>query len=539
MSAMTLEEKKDFCKDAIRYYLPSTRITDLSFSDGKPLASAPIPLELEDFMDDLQLEDHEEASRFCSFADTHSVAIQNNRIVCKDAEFPEYLADFILEANEMIESSVKLAWDACEIYIAQAEKEDPYDIEWKGEKSELEKWSLEIADRHPAGQGVIDDTMDAMYHQVELLLPHGSGINDKWEFSIHQNGTDNTAHIFMQNRYEHMNENGFYDASIPFTVDVSLGLDGRLPSDVSSCYEIRLQPENGYAAVCCQDEDLKAFLDAEIFSAIKEWRLAVSNEPVHYAFHRACLENAVYNDIPLSLAMKSQQEGWGLSYRDAMRIEADMRKEPSLNQRIKQVELKELYGEVHTTVVDHNRISRETRPEVYLKDAWALHAVTAIVSDEQGHSFTMRFPFAEQDRAVLLQPTIDESSVLNGAALSNEQKAYMADIGSKELLGYAKDNYFLVQDDERTVQDEITPNLRRMEYLYAVESLSANGGKWKETDKAIQQVPYFEKDAQDRRECILEALQSYKVMSSIGINTAAKKQKELEKIVNKESRGGR
>jgi hypothetical protein len=45
------------------------------------------------------------------------------------------------------------------------------------------------------------------------LLPHGSGIDYKYEFTFHKNGN-----ITIKNAFHAMNENGYYDGIMPFII---------------------------------------------------------------------------------------------------------------------------------------------------------------------------------------------------------------------------------------------------------------------------------------------------------------------------------
>jgi hypothetical protein len=52
-------------------------------------------------------------------------------------------------------------------------------------------------------------------------LSHGSGINGKWQYDYTKS---NANKIILRNTYDAMNENGFYDKYINFTVTVSPSL---------------------------------------------------------------------------------------------------------------------------------------------------------------------------------------------------------------------------------------------------------------------------------------------------------------------------
>ena len=54
----------------------------------------------------------------------------------------------------------------------------------------------------------LQDKIDA----VEKLLPHGSGINDKWKIDVRKHV------VVCKNVYERINEAGMYDGVFPFSV---------------------------------------------------------------------------------------------------------------------------------------------------------------------------------------------------------------------------------------------------------------------------------------------------------------------------------
>jgi len=47
---------------------------------------------------------------------------------------------------------------------------------------------------------------------IANLLPHGSGFNGDWEVKLTKD------RVTCYNTYDHMDENGFYDAYLPFSV---------------------------------------------------------------------------------------------------------------------------------------------------------------------------------------------------------------------------------------------------------------------------------------------------------------------------------
>jgi hypothetical protein len=52
--------------------------------------------------------------------------------------------------------------------------------------------------------------------QIMGSLPHGSGINYKWDYTICDNGS-----VRYMNRYDVFEDGGYYKGSIPFTVILS------------------------------------------------------------------------------------------------------------------------------------------------------------------------------------------------------------------------------------------------------------------------------------------------------------------------------
>ena len=59
----------------------------------------------------------------------------------------------------------------------------------------------------------LEDFADAL---DDYILPSGSGINSDWDISY----SNDARTISCSNAYDHMNEVGFYDATIPFKVDI-------------------------------------------------------------------------------------------------------------------------------------------------------------------------------------------------------------------------------------------------------------------------------------------------------------------------------
>lgn len=56
-----------------------------------------------------------------------------------------------------------------------------------------------------------EDRIDCLESILESELPHGSGIDYKWEFDFNKNGS-----IVCRNSFHAMNENGYYDGIMPF-----------------------------------------------------------------------------------------------------------------------------------------------------------------------------------------------------------------------------------------------------------------------------------------------------------------------------------
>ena len=60
--------------------------------------------------------------------------------------------------------------------------------------------------------------------ELEERLPHGSGIDYKWTFR------ENKNFVYAENAYHYMNENGFYDGVLPFTI--------RFPKDDMKSFDL-------------------------------------------------------------------------------------------------------------------------------------------------------------------------------------------------------------------------------------------------------------------------------------------------------------
>lgn len=61
-------------------------------------------------------------------------------------------------------------------------------------------------------------------------LPHGSGIDYKWEIEFLKNGK-----IRCYNGYHHLNENGFYDAHLPFYITIFKNGESNIDFDLHFC----------------------------------------------------------------------------------------------------------------------------------------------------------------------------------------------------------------------------------------------------------------------------------------------------------------
>ena len=66
-------------------------------------------------------------------------------------------------------------------------------------------------------QGILNTPNYLTEDILELILPHGSGIDCDWEFTEHKNG-----HITCKNYYHAMNENGYYGGYMQFKFVVYL-----------------------------------------------------------------------------------------------------------------------------------------------------------------------------------------------------------------------------------------------------------------------------------------------------------------------------
>ena len=61
-------------------------------------------------------------------------------------------------------------------------------------------------------------------NELEKVLPHGSGIDYDWELE------ERGKYIYAKNAYHYMNEDGFYDGILPFTI--------RFPKNKMSNFEL-------------------------------------------------------------------------------------------------------------------------------------------------------------------------------------------------------------------------------------------------------------------------------------------------------------
>lgn len=62
-------------------------------------------------------------------------------------------------------------------------------------------------------QRLLEDNFDSLCEYLESLLPHGNGIDCKWDFDYQKNGK-----VLAKNSYHCMDENGYYDGWADFTV---------------------------------------------------------------------------------------------------------------------------------------------------------------------------------------------------------------------------------------------------------------------------------------------------------------------------------
>lgn len=53
---------------------------------------------------------------------------------------------------------------------------------------------------------------DKRIEKIKEVLPHGSGINDRWDIEIKKKT------VICKNSYDFMTEHGYYDGNFPFTV---------------------------------------------------------------------------------------------------------------------------------------------------------------------------------------------------------------------------------------------------------------------------------------------------------------------------------
>ena len=91
------------------------------------------------------------------------------------------------------------------------------------------------------------------------ILPHGSGINYSWYVGYID---PKNKYIRLENRFDHMNENGFYDRVYPFTVylPTEKSLDA-LQRD----FKVSVKSRSQIAQV------LKEYLEDTIFYAFEDY----------------------------------------------------------------------------------------------------------------------------------------------------------------------------------------------------------------------------------------------------------------------------
>ncbi len=79
-----------------------------------------------------------------------------------------------------------------------------------GRSDVLEKGKDDSSSKKEEKESVLEQMKDLLDNN----LSHGSGINDKWHYKRHKENYE------CDNVYEHMNENGFYDRAISFSVKI-------------------------------------------------------------------------------------------------------------------------------------------------------------------------------------------------------------------------------------------------------------------------------------------------------------------------------
>lgn len=89
----------------------------------------------------------------------------------------------------------------------------------KGEIVEVERiaddGTNQVFCRKESGEcwwALISDIVPAELEELRKKLPHGSGIDYDWTLR------ENKNFVYAENAYHYMNENGFYDGILPFTI---------------------------------------------------------------------------------------------------------------------------------------------------------------------------------------------------------------------------------------------------------------------------------------------------------------------------------
>ncbi len=101
---------------------------------------------------------------------------------------------------------------------------------------------------------LLDDFSDRLRDQI---LPHGSGINSDWDISY----SNDAKIIHCSNIYDHMNEVGYYDAQIPFQVDI--------PIDDPLSFELKITGDDVTRAIA-EEDNLSSYLEDTIAFCLDE-----------------------------------------------------------------------------------------------------------------------------------------------------------------------------------------------------------------------------------------------------------------------------
>lgn len=99
-----------------------------------------------------------------------------------------------------------------------------------------------------------------MEQEILDLLPHGSGIDGDWTVETKKNGS-----MFFYNEYHRMNDAGYYDGWIPFTLRVF-----QRKTPLMRNAEI-IPAGNWDWRVTCSDSILREYLEETLDYFIGEW----------------------------------------------------------------------------------------------------------------------------------------------------------------------------------------------------------------------------------------------------------------------------